>query len=332
MLVLNAEDIRALAPMPRLIECLQVAFRVGCVAPARQVAKMPGGSAERLFISMPAFGLKGNAAVKLVTVIPENQAKGLPTIQAAILVFSERGTPVAILDGTVVTYLRTGAASALASRYLSREDSAHLVIIGTGALAPTMALAHIAARPIARVSVWGRHPVHAAATAAAIRSMVKSSIEVLVPNSIGEAVATADIVSCATSSATPVLAGRWLKPGTFVDLVGSFSPSKREADDDVVLRSRIFVDTFEGTLAEAGDLLDPLARKVISKDKIEGELSDLVCGRIEGRVSEQEITLFKSVGTAIEDLAAAQMIVAAASDSTTESVCRSAVASSETSQ
>jgi ornithine cyclodeaminase len=129
------------------------------------------------------------------------------------------------------------------------------------------------------------------------------------------AVASADIISCATSSATPLLAGRLLRPGVFVDLVGSFSPSRRESDDDVVRRSRIFVDTLEGAMAEAGDILDPLRRGVIDRQKIEGELADLVRGRVSGRASRDEITLFKSVGTALEDLATAQLAVTAATES-----------------
>ena len=312
MLNLSAEDIRALAPLPRLIECLREAFRTACVAPVRQVVNVPGGVGNRQFLSMPAFSSSGAAAVKLVTYFPDNPGHGLPTIQAAIVVFSETGTPIALLDGTIVTQLRTGAASALASTYLSRADSAHLIIIGTGALAPFMAAAHCAVRPITRISVWGRRPERATATAAAVRSLVDNAIEVLVPKSIDNAVATADIVCCATTSATPVLAGKWLRSGTFVDLVGGFSPSKREADDDVVERSRIFVDTFEGALAEAGDLLDPLARGIIDRKRIVGELADLVCGRVAGRVNGDEIILFKSVGTAIEDLAASQLVVAAA--------------------
>lgn len=312
MLVLNAEKIRALAPLPRLIECLENAFRIKCVAPMRQSTKVPGGAGERLFVSMPAFDPRGRAAVKLVTVFPENPAKGLPTIQAVIAVFSETGTPIALLDGTVVTQLRTGAASALASKYLSRADSAHLVLIGTGALAPMIAAAHCAVRPITRVSVWGRRPERAAATAIAIHSFITPGIDVLVADSIEGAVARADIVSCATSSPTPVLAGKWLRPGTFVDLVGSFSPLTREADDDVVLRSRIFVDTFEGALIEAGDIVEPLARGTIDRERIEGELADLVCGRSVGRLSDDEIITFKSVGTALEDLAASQLIVMAA--------------------
>ena len=313
MLVLNAEQIRALAPMPRLIERLRDAFRAQNSLPLRQFAPMPGGSGERLFLSMPAFDTEGGAVVKLATVFPDNPERGLPTIQAAIVVFSNTGTPVALLDGAVVTQLRTGAASALASTYLSRTDSSHLVLIGTGALAPYMAAAHCAARPITRISVWGRRPERITATAATIRSLIDSDIEVLIPSSLEEAVKAADIVSCATRSATPVLAGKWLRAGTLVDLVGSFAPNKREADDDVILGARIFVDTFEGALTEAGDLVDPLRRGIIAREHIEGELADLVSGRVKGRTSADEIIVFKSVGTAIEDLAAAQMIVEAAS-------------------
>jgi alanine dehydrogenase len=312
MLVLNADQVRALAPMPHLIDCLEDAFRSEYVVPARQVTEMPGGTGNRLFISMPAFDPKGSAAIKLATYFPNNAVNGLPTVQGAIVVFSETGSPVAILDGTIVTQIRTGAASALASKYLSRADSAHLVIIGTGALAPYMAEAHCAVRAIARISVCGRSLERAAASAAIIRSLVRPDIEVNVSKAIDEAVKSADIVSCCTASPTPVLAGKWLQPGTFVDLVGSFSPTEREADDEVVRLARIFVDTFKGALAEAGDLLDPLARKVIARKSIEGELADLVNGRVMGRSRDDEITLFKSVGTAIEDLATANLVVAAA--------------------
>jgi ornithine cyclodeaminase len=261
---------------------------------------------------MPAFNPNGDGVVKIATVFPDNQVRGLPTIQASIVVFSQTGTPVALLDGAVVTRLRTGAASALASNYLSRVDSSHLVIIGTGALAPSMAAAHCAARPIEKISVWGRRHERADEAAAAIRALVSRDIEVSVALSLETSVRDADIISCSTSSPTPVFSGKWLRPGTFVDLVGSFSPTKREADDDAVMRSRIFVDTFEGALTEAGDLLDPLARQVITRGRIEGELADLVCGRVKGRKNRDEITLFKSVGTAIEDLAAAQLVVARA--------------------
>ena len=315
MLVLGADQIRALAPTRRVIDALRQVFRKGGVVAVRTPSEMPGDSPDRLFVSMLAMDRDGGPVIKLLTILPENSAKGLLTVQGAIVVFSETGAPLAILDGTVVTHLRTGAASALASEYLSREDSSHLVIMGTGAIAPTMALSHCAVRPIKLVSVWGRRPEKAGATAAAIRENLPKNVEVVVTDTIEQAVARADIVSCSTSSPTPVLAGKWLKPGAHVDLIGSFQPTKRESDDDVVLRARIFVDTLQGALHEGGDVVDPIARGILDRNRIEGELADLVCGRAKGRTSNDEITMFKSVGTAIEDLATARMVVDAAGGS-----------------
>jgi alanine dehydrogenase len=315
MRVFRAEEIQKLITPRSLVEVLRHAFQADLVCPPRQIVAVPGSTQQRLCLIMPAFDGSGAGAVKLVTVFPGNAARAFPTIQAAILLFSEDGTPVAMLDGTIVTRLRTAAASALASTFLSRQDSAHLVIIGTGSLAPHMAAAHAAVRPIRRISICGRREAAAERTAAAIRLMVKPEVEVLSASSVETAVASADIVSCVTSSATPVLAGRWLREGALVDLVGGFSPDKREADDDVMRRSRIFVDTFEGAMTEAGDILDPLSRGVIAREQVEAELADLVSGRHVGRVTDKELVTFKSVGTAIEDLAAAQAVLAAASDS-----------------
>jgi alanine dehydrogenase len=309
MRVIDADQVRARADLPRLIDSLEHAFRGDAVVPQRQVLALPGGNATGQFLVMPAFDADGSAAVKLVTYLPANAGRGLPTIQAAIVAFSPEGTPVAVLDGTMVTRLRTAAASALASSYLSRADSSRLTVVGTGALAPWMAAAHAVVRPIERIDVWGRSPERVAATVDAIRELVGAHVRVDAAAALEESVRAADIVSCATSSPTPLVAGQWLRPGTFVDLVGSFSPSTREADDDAVRRARIFVDTFEGALAEAGDLIDPIARGVIDRERIEGELADLVTGRITGRRTAEEITLFKSVGTALEDLAAAQLLL-----------------------
>ncbi len=315
MQILTSERIGAVASMQPLIEALRAAFGSGATAPPRQLLTVPGGAGDRLMLTMPAFTADGGAAVKVATVFPDNPAHGVPTIHATIVVFSERGVPTALLDGTLVTRLRTGATSALASRYLSREDSERLVIVGTGALAPYMAWAHCEARPIHTVSVYGRSPERASRTVASIRSLLKRELDVLVASSIEEAVRDADIVSCCTSAATPVLAGAWLRPGTFVDLVGSFSPHRREADDEAVRRSRIFVDTFEGALGEAGDLLDPLARGVIRREQIEGELADLIRGRVQGRATRDETILFKSVGSAVEDLAACRLLMQMAASS-----------------
>jgi alanine dehydrogenase len=307
----DAAQVRARAPLPALVDCLERAFRSHSQVPLRQVLTPPGGAGDRRFFMMPAFAEDGSTAVKLITYVPENERRGLPTIQAAIVVFSGNGVPLAMLDGTMITRLRTAAASALASKYLSRADSRRLALAGTGALAPWMAAAHAVVRPIERIDVWGRRPERVQATVEAIRPLVGARVEVRAAAAFEGAVRSADIVSCATSSATPVLEGGWLEPGTFVDLVGSFTPEMREADDEAVRRARIFVDTFEGALAEAGDLIGPIGRGVIGRERVEGELADLVIARVPGRRTAEEITLFKSVGTALEDLAAAQLILAA---------------------
>jgi alanine dehydrogenase len=296
--------------MARLIDSLADAFAQEWSAPARQVVSVPGGAA-RSFLSMPAFDGRGAGAVKLLSSFPDNPQRGLPAIQGVLVVFSQTGAPIACLDGGMVTRLRTGAASALASKYLSRADSANLLLIGTGALAPYMALGHCAARPINRIAVWGRRRERTQSAIEAITALLPPTVSVVAAEQLEEAVAGADIITCATCSPTPILRGRWLRPGTFVDLVGSFSPTRRESDDEVISRARIFVDTRAGAFAEAGDILDPLGRGVIDKDRILGDLADLVHGRSRGRTHPEEITLFKSVGTAIEDLAAAQLIVAA---------------------
>lgn len=306
MRVFSADEIRALAPPRHLVEALRAAFRTPALVPARQVLQLPGG---RAFLVMPAFDAHGAGMVKLVSVSPDNPRRGQPSVQAALIAFDAGGAPVAVLDGTAVTHLRTGAASALASSYLSRVASSHLVVFGTGALAPHMAAAHAAMRPIRRISICGRSSARALLTVTAVGALVEPGVEVVVASDPEAAVREADIVCCATSSATPVVHGRWLRAGAFVDLVGTFTPERRESDDDVVLRARIFVDTIAGALAEAGDLLEPMSRGVLTRERIEGSLADLATGRCPGRKSEEEIIVFKSVGSAIEDLAAVQLVL-----------------------
>lgn len=311
MLILDAGQIASRVSMPRMIEAVRDAFRAETLAPKRQVLPLPGGDGRRQLLIMPAFEPGGAGIVKLSTVFPDNPGCARPHIQGALVVFSEQGTPVALLDGAAVTRLRTAAASACASSYLSRDDSSHLLVVGSGALAPTMAQAHCAVRPIQRVSIWGRTAARVASAVQATQQVLSDSVHVIAVNELEPAVASADIVCCATSSAEPLVAGRWLRTGTFIDLVGNFSPVGSEVDDEVLRRSRIYVDTLEGALAEAGDILGPLSRAVISRQSILGELADLVGGRIQGRRDSDEITLFKSVGAALEDLAAARMIVSA---------------------
>ena len=259
-------------------------------------------------------------ATKLVTVFPDNAARQLPTIHAQIVLFDGKsGVPAAIIDGTEITRRRTAAASALASTYLAREDARELLILGTGPQAFHQALAHAAVRPIARIHVWGRSPARLAALVQSLRQHVRKdenshALRIEIAEDLESAARGADIISCATSAAVPLIEGRWLKPGSFLDLVGSHSAERRESDDEAVRRSNIYVDTLKGALAEAGDLLIPLKSAAIRESDIRGDLHALCRDQVGGRATRDEITLFKSVGTAVEDLAAAKLVYDSDSD------------------
>lgn len=310
MLVVNETDAMDAIQIEALVDELRSVFAGAVQLPPRQIVRNPGTD-HRLLLVMPAFEESGAGVVKLATVYSDNPTRGIERIHAAIVAFSEDGVPFAILDGGVITKLRTGAASALASTYLSRTDATNLVVIGTGAIAPFMAYAHASVRPIKKITVLGRNQARCDATVRSIqRLLAKSSREepaVRVGASFEDSISKADIITCATSASSPILAGRLVRPGTFVDLVGSFSPDHREADDEAMLLGRIFVDTMEGALTEAGDIVEPISRGVLKRTSIAGELADLVTGRVAGRREAAEITLFKSVGTALEDLAAARL-------------------------
>jgi ornithine cyclodeaminase len=217
----------------------------------------------------------------------------------------DTGEPLAAIEGKTLTAWRTACASALAARYLAREDASHLVMVGAGALAPHLIRAHRSVRPIARVTLWNRTRARAVQTGFALAA---GGIEVEVADDLEAAVAEADILSCATLSSEPLIRGAWLRKGTHVDLVGGFTPKMREADDEAIKRARVYVDTRAGAMKEAGDIVQPLRRKVIAAKDIQGDLFDLCRGKKKGRRRDREITLFKSVGTAIEDLAAATLV------------------------
>jgi len=238
---------------------------------------------------------------------PDNPSRGLPSVQGVCLLLDgATGSPVALIDAPALTARRTAAASALASTFLSRRDAAHLLIIGTGRLAPELIRAHAATRPIRRVSVWGRNPEKARTLA---DSFNPAQYEVSVVTDLEPAVRDSDIVSCATTSRQPVFDGTWLTPGTHVDLVGGFRPDIREADDTAITRARVLVDTREGACREAGDITQPLAAGLLTPSAIRADLFELCRDEHAGRGLTSEITLFKSVGTAIEDLAATELLM-----------------------
>jgi len=296
--------IHAALDYPALIAALRAAFAAGAEAPVR--ASYAVTSAGDRLLLMPAWSHGGDIGVKIATVFPRNPARGLASVSALyVLLDGASGHPVALLDGEALTLRRTGAASALASKYLSRPDSRVLLVVGTGRLAPYMVEAHCAVRPIERVLVWGRRMERAEALAAELIGM---GIAAEAATDLDAALAAADVLTCATTSRDPILSGDRVREGTHVDLVGGFTREMREVDDDLVQRAELYVDTFAGALAEAGDLVQPIERGVLARTQICAELADLVTGRASGRRGAGTITLFKSVGTALEDLAAARLV------------------------
>jgi len=301
----SAEQVHAALGYPALIEELRQAFAQGASVPLRHAHKVNEQENARLLL-MPAWREGEALGVKIVTAFPGNAQRGAATVAATyVLLDGVTGHPLALIDGEALTLRRTAAASALASSFLSREDSRTLLVIGTGKLAPFMASAHAATRKFERLLVWGRSPENARSLA---HRLTERGLNASAVADLQQALAQADVVTCATTAATAVVQGADVRPGTHVDLVGGFTPTMREADDALVAKSSVFVDTYVGALAEGGDVVEPINAGVLNRSDVRAELAELCRGEKDGRRSAQEITLFKSVGTALEDLAAARMV------------------------
>lgn len=285
----NAEVAERLS-YPQLIEALRIGLAKPCSAPLRSCHALPG---QASLLQMPVWQAGEGVGVKLVTVFPGNGARGLPAVAAVFALFDgEDGRPLALLEASELTARRTACSSALAADYLARDDARRLLVVGCGTLAAHMVRAHACVRDYRHIDIWGRDPAKAAALAARLRAAVEA----------------ADCVSCVTTSREALVRGAWLKPGVHLDLVGAFLPSMRETDALAVARARIVVDTRAGALEEAGDLLQAIAEGAIGHEAISTELRDLLGGA--GRRGDPgEITLFKSVGYALEDLVAARRVV-----------------------
>ena len=307
MLQLDASALAACLDREALIDALDAAFRGSAVVPPRQqyAIKQTGARGGTLLV-MPAWRA-GSLGIKLVTVYPDNAARGLPAVAATyMLLDASTGVPRALLDGEELTLRRTGAASALASRYLSRPEAARLTMVGTGQLAPHLIESHARVRPIREVRVWGRRSERARAVAASLHC---PQLRVEAVDDLEAAVRWADVVSCATLSQQPLVRGAWLRAGQHLDLVGAFNPEMCEADDEAIARAELYVDTRVGALAESGEIVGAIARGVIGPQAVRAELSELASGHFK-RSHPAAITLFKSVGTALEDLAAAELAIA----------------------
>ena len=299
--LVTAEEVHELCAWEDLIEALAEAHRGPKPQVGRASLELGDGPDRQSYIDMPAWQPGVAMGSKLVTVMPDNpDSTGLPAVQALYCLFDGRtGAPLAVIDGTALTYRKTAADSALGSRLLSRTDSRVLLMVGAGGLAPYLVAAHRAARPtIDRVLVWNRRMDKAEALARELaRTGIAASASKLEP-----AVRQADIVSCATAATAPLIAGAWLKPGAHIDLVGGFTPEMRECDDTCVRRARLFVDSRWFAIDQAGDLGDPIRRGIIARDKVEADLFDLCASGSTFERQPGDITLFKNAGGAHLDL------------------------------
>jgi len=308
MRVVGPEEVHRCLDDAALVEALAAQFRAGAEVPLRHHHRLPvPGAADATLLLMPAWQAGSAVGVKLVTVYPDNGRRGLPAVMGAYLLLDgNTGAPRALIDGPALTARRTAAASALAARSLARSSARRLLMVGTGVLAPHLVRAHAAVRPIRSVAIWGRTAAKAERLAAELGGKMPG-IDVRAVADLAAAVAEADIVSCATLATEPLVRGAWLRPGQHLDLVGAFTPAMREADAEAVRRARVFVDTRGGALKEGGDLVQAMAAGVFDESDVVGDLFDLARGA-PGRTSDDQITVFKSVGTALEDLAAARLV------------------------
>jgi alanine dehydrogenase len=315
--VISAAEIDAVLTFERLVEALKEAFAAKLTAPPRHHHVIARGAETATLLLMPAWTGAGKAsylATKLATVFPGNAERGHPSVYATTLLMDgTTGEPLAAIDGTHLTLWRTAAASALAASYLARQDAARLLMVGAGALAPFLTKAHATVRPIREIAIWNRDGARARKLAAELSA--NRPQELTVVDNLESAARQADIISCATMTRTPLIRGAWLKPGAHLDLVGAFNLEMREADDEALHRASVFTDT-PAALKEGGDVAVALRDGGIKPSHVLGDLEALVTGRVRGRNAASDITLFKSIGAAIEDLAAAVAVWEAVSSAT----------------
>lgn len=301
-------DIGAALPWGPLIDSIeQILVEPDAVAPARTLHTVPDGNGnDAAFLLKPGWVAGEIIGVKAVTVFPDNGAQDLPMVQAGVLLFDgTTGSLVGACEANTLTTRRTAAASAVAAKRLARRDARRLLVVGTGALAPMAVQAHAHVGAFESIEVWGRD---AAKAANVVAEVAEHGIAATVASDLDAVVATADLISCVTGTTEPLVKGALLQPGTHVDLIGGFNASMREADDDVVRRASVFVDTYDDA-AIAGDIAQPLESGLLGRDDLLADLAELVAGAHPGRRSDDEITMFKSAGTALEDLAAARLAI-----------------------
>ena len=306
-----ADEVHGLLDYPALVEGL-TRFHLDDVDEAIDVhlsQPAPSG-ATNVLLALPAWQRGEALGVKLVTVFPDNErtGTGLPSVQGVYALFDGGdGRPLALIDGTALTLRKTAADSAAGARFLAREDAAAMLMVGAGAMAPHLIMAHTAIRPsIRKVRIWNRTGRRAAALAAELEL---DGIEIEVAEDLERAAREADVVSCATMATEPLIHGAWLRPGSHLDLVGSYQPHMRESDDECVRRARVYMDSRMFALERVGDICQPLRAGVIDEADVAGDLFDLARGVCPGRVDPEEVTLYKNAGGGHLDLGTARFLM-----------------------
>jgi ornithine cyclodeaminase len=308
--VITADDLSRVLTPASLADALADAFRGDIVVPNRHHHEVGHGADHATHLLMPAWtgnapGASGFIGCKVVNVFPTNSARNMPAIHGTYLLMSgDTGAPLAAMDGTALTVWRTAAASALAGRYLVRKGAARMLMVGAGALAPFFIRAHAAEHALTDIAIWNHKPDKAVSLAATLKTQ---GLPVRATTDLEGEARAADLISCATLSKTPIIRGAWLKPGAHLDLAGAYNMTTRECDDAAVARASVFIDTKAG-LTEGGDVAQAIAAGAVTAGHVRGTLFDLCGGTVPGRTAADEITLFKSIGTAIEDLAAAMLV------------------------
>jgi len=307
MQFLGAQQVAAALPWSGLIDAIERTMVAdGAHAPERTVHQVPvpGGGDASLLVK-PGWVAGDTIAVKAVTFFPDNGALDMATVNAGVLLFDgKNGAFLGACDGNELTTRRTAAASAVAAKRLARHDAKQLLVVGTGALAPMTAQAHAAVRSYDSIQIWGRSSEKADAVVAQLQT---AGLPATASPNLDASVAAADTITCVTGATSPLVKGAHVKPGTHIDLIGAFTAEMRETDDDVIAQADVWVDTrSDGVLA--GDLAQPISAGLFSVTDIQGDLAELIAGSCPQRSTSDQVTLFKSAGTALEDLAAANLV------------------------
>ncbi len=309
MEIFDYEQTTSALPFSKMLTAIEKMFVSGCHVPLRHIHPIVDDKNHQdgILLLMPSWLPQKWMAVKTVSIFPNNNIRGLPGLHSVVILYdAQTGKPVAVLDGDAITSRRTAAASALAARWLSRENSRTLLVLGAGRVGALLPEAYRCVRPIEKVYVWNPSRNKAESMVSLLQ---RQGFQALVADDLAAACANADIISCATLSTEPLILREWLKPGTHLDLIGSFTPAMRESDNACFDGTSVFVDT-EEALIKAGDILSPIQAGVLKKEDIRATLYDLCRGIHPGREDADEITVYKAVGTALEDLASAVLAYA----------------------